>query len=350
MSTEDKIIRVGLARNSLSTLPGNSGELSIESSDNDTTIYGNVFSSSLPGVLDHSFSGNAWMRETAGFEAKIKKSGTPTAFTTEAMSLVSGKTYRIVDFAKSLWDYTEALTVFDNAVAVSAANIASIDYMFGAVTFAAGYTVTGPVTVTGTYMPTAAFGCANSVSLTQNAEAVLDSCFETIQANDGFNSYRAGLKTVSAELSGFYKTTNDFVELLKARESFVLEIDWEGNGQTMCRGVFRVGSTGLSGDVGANEEFSASFVLSTPEGVTPFSWYFGATTQMTAGMQAIINAWVNRQDLFFDYFPFGFGSKGYEGQMVVTDASISVDSGSIAEMSVSGQGNGVLLEVLDSAS
>lgn len=118
----------------------------------------------------------------------------------------------------------------------------------------------------------------------------------------------------------------------------------------MCRGVFRVASTGLSGDVGANEEFTASFVLSTPEGITPFSWYFGSTTQMTAGMQAIINAWVGRQDLFFDYFPFGFTSRGYEGQMVVTDASISVDSGSIAEMSVSGQGNGVLVEILDTAS
>lgn len=350
MSTEDKIIRVGLANNSLSTLPGNSGEISLESSDNDTTIYGNVFSSTLPGVLDHSFTGNAWLRETAGFEAKVKKAGTPTSFTTEAMSLVSGKTYQITDFTKSLWDYDETLTIFDNASPVATSNIESIDYMFGIVTFTSAYSVTGPITATGTYIPTASFGCANSVSLTQNAEAVLDSCFETIQDNNGFNAYRAGLKTVSAELSGFYRTTNDFFELLKAREAFVLEIDWEGNGETMCRGVFRVGSTSLSGDVGANEEFSASFVLSTPEDVTPFSWYFGSSTQMTQGMQDIINAWVNRQDLYFDYYPFGFSSKGYEGQMVVTDASMSVDTGSIAEMSVSGQGNGELMEVEDSSS
>lgn len=350
MSTEDKIIRVGLARDSLTVLPGNSGEISLESSDNDTTIYGNVFSSSLPGVLDHSFSGNAWFRQTAGFEARVRRGGTPTTFTTEPMTNLSGKLYMITDFTKSLWDYNEPVTIFDDGVVVNPSNIQTIDWMFGKVTFQPAYTVNGPVTATGTYVPTAAFGCANSVSLTQNAESVLNSCFELVQENNGFNTYRSGLKTVSAELSGFYRVENDFFELLKEREEMILEIDWEGNTETVTRGVFRLANTSLSGDVGQNEEFSTSFTLSTPEEIIPYSWHFGANTQATPGMQAIIMSWINRQDLFFDYFPFGFLSKGYEGQMVVTDASISVDTGSIAEMTVGGQGNGELMEVQDSAS
>ena len=43
----------------------------------------------------------------------------------------------------------------DNGVTVAAANIASIDYLFGQVTFVGGYTVTGPVTMDASYIPTA---------------------------------------------------------------------------------------------------------------------------------------------------------------------------------------------------
>lgn len=345
MSTDAKLIQVSLDDVTYSTLPGSSGEISIETSDNNNTIYGGVFSSSLPGVKDYTFSGNAWLRQTPGFMATVKRAGVTTVFTDEAMELVSGKQYKITDATKNLWDFEAAVTVYDDAVAVDDADIEEIDYMFGRVVFAAGYTVSGPVTVDGSYRPVASFGCANNVSLTQNAEATLSSCFEITQAENGFNTYDSGLKTVSVELSGFYRETNDFLAILSSYDQIILEIDWDGNGETVCRGVFNVQSTSQNGDVGQQEEFSATFNLFVPEDVLPFSWYFGPDSKMSQGMKDIINSWVTRQDLFFKYFPTGENGKGYRGQTIVTDASMSTAVDSIGELTLSAQGNGELIEI-----
>lgn len=347
MVTEAKLIQVSLDDVTYSTLPGSSGEIAIESSDNDNTIYGGVFSSSIPGVKDFTLSGNAWLRQTPGFNATVKRAGTTTAFTAETMSVEDGLTYIIDDFTKSLWDYNVGIVVNDNSVPVNAADIDSIDYMFGRVTFVTGYTATGPITVDGSYFPVSSFGCANDVSLTQNAEATLSSCFEITQAENGFNTYDSGLKTVSIELSGFYRTTNDFFTTIATNETVVIEIDWEGDGQTMSRGVFKLQSTSQSGDVGQQEEYSATFNLFVPEDVLPFSWYFGATSQASQGFQNIINAWITRQNLYFRYYPKGdtTGEDGYTGQVVVTDASISTSVDAIGELSLSGQGDGELVKV-----
>lgn len=345
MSTDAKLIQVSLDDVTYSTLPGSSGEISIESSDNDNTIFGNVFSSSLPGVKDWSLSGNAWLRETPGFNATVKRQGATTVFTGETLSQEDGLTYIIDDFTKSIWDYNLDVTVYDNATPVAAADIQEIDYMFGRVTFVTGYTVTGPVTADGSYFPTSAFGCANSVSVTQNAEATGSSCFEITQSENGFNTYDAGLKTVSMELSGFYRTTNDFFGVLTSNETVVIEVDWEGDGETLSRGVFKLQSTSQSGDVGSQEEYSATFNLFVPEDVLPFSWFFGADSNAPAGMISIIQSWVTRQDLYVKYFPIGdaTGSPLYTGQVVVTDASISTSVDAIGELSLTGQGNGELV-------
>ena len=345
MSTDAKLIQVSLDDVTYNTLPGSSGEISVETSDNDNTIYGGVFASSLPGVADFTLSGNAWLRQTPGFQATVKRAGTGTTFTGEAMEQEDGQTYIITDKTKDLWDYNVGVTVFDDASEVSAANIESIDYLFGRVTFVAGYSVVGAITVDGSYFPVATFGCANSISLTQNAEAILASCFDTTQTENGYNTYDSGLKTVSAELSGFYRTANDFFTILSDRDTIILEVDWEGDGQTKCRGVFNVQSYSQSGDVGQQEESSVTFNLFVPEDILPFSWYFGATSKMSPGMKDIINAWITRQNLYFKYFPTGTLAKSYAGQVVVTDASISTSVDAIGELSLSSQGDGELIEV-----
>lgn len=89
----------------------------------------------------------------AGYGSHIYKEGTPTGMAGEALSLVSGKTYRITDRAKRLLDPTVAITVYDNASPVSAANIESIDLLLGKVTFVSGYTVVGAITMDATYIP-----------------------------------------------------------------------------------------------------------------------------------------------------------------------------------------------------
>lgn len=343
MSTDTKTVRVGLDAGSLNTLPGNSAEISVESSDNTNTIYGSRFDSTLPGVKSYTISANAWLRQTPGFRATVKRAGESTPLTDEATTQVdTTQTYRITEPSRRLLDYKVEVVVEDDGGEVADADIESIDHMFGAVTFASDYSVTGDVTISGAYLPTAEFGCANNISITQSAESVDNSCFDNVQAENGFMAYSSGLQTVSAELSGFYRTTSDFFDLVKNNTEVILEVDWEGSGETMSRGIFTVSSTSQSGDVGSNEEFSATFSLFVPEEITPYSFYFGSGSEAGAGFQDIITAWETGSDLFFDYYPEGTGSKGYDGKVVVTDASISTSVDGLGELSLSGQGNGEL--------
>ena len=89
----------------------------------------------------------------AAHAASVKVAGTPVAMSGEAMSLVSGKTYRVTSSARRVLDPSSSVTVLDNGVSVAASN-RTVDYLFGLVTFAAGYTVAGPVTISGAYLPT----------------------------------------------------------------------------------------------------------------------------------------------------------------------------------------------------
>jgi hypothetical protein len=88
----------------------------------------------------------------AAYAASVKVAGTAVAMFGEALSLVSGQTYRVTSSARRVLDPSSAVTVFDSGVPVPSLDRA-VDHLFGLVTFAAGYTVTGPVTLSGSYLP-----------------------------------------------------------------------------------------------------------------------------------------------------------------------------------------------------
>lgn len=89
---------------------------------------------------------------TAGYLAAVYLTDDAgTAMTGEGMSVSSGKTYYTTDAAKNLWDPTATFVVLDNGVTVDTDEY-TLDYLMGKVTFDAGYSVTGPVTVTGKYL------------------------------------------------------------------------------------------------------------------------------------------------------------------------------------------------------
>jgi hypothetical protein len=156
----------------------------------------------------------------------------------------------------------------------------------------------------------------------------------------------AGRKTVSADMSGLYRSTNTYFSDLIANEEIILELDLDGKGTTLARGYFRVNSTSQSGDAGSQEDFSVSTVLSTPESVKePFNWFFDTTSDAPEGFKILMNQWLLREPVYFEYLPEGVGAKGYEGSGYVSDASISVSVDSIAEMSVSLTGNGELVVI-----
>lgn len=141
--------------------------------------------------------------------------GTPTSMTNEAMSLVSGKTYKITSAVKQCIDPRQDLTIKDNAVAVAAANILSIDYLQGIVTFQPAYTPTTPITATGTYVPMAQVGFSKSFNVTVTRDKLDKTIFGNL-----FRRYVLGLADTSGDLGQFSELTTAF-----GIESFFASLD-----------------------------------------------------------------------------------------------------------------------------
>ena len=334
-----KIFEVSLDGINYAVLPGNDASVDLEGEDLDTTMFGAGFNSSITGIISHSFSANAMFRETAGYNARIRKTGDPVAFTGEATTENNGW-YEITDRTKSVFDYTSGITVKDGSSAVADNNIEEIDYLHGRVKFVSSYTPTGAITIDGDYLPVSTFGCFNSFDLTQTSETIETGCFETVGSNGGYQTYKPTLRDVSIGAEGFYQTSSDFAQILQNRERFIIELDIEGDGQNLARGYFRIGTDGYSGGPGGDETESVSFSLFVPEGVRPFSWRFGATSKAPLGLRHVINAWESKSNIYYRYFPEGRDAKGLEGEAVITDCSISTAIDSLAEATVSGQGTG----------
>jgi len=325
-------------------LPGNDASIDLDGQELDTTIFGSDFNSAITGIIEHSLTANALLRKTAGFEARLKTIGVATPFTAESFSLVDGW-YVIDDRSKSFWNINEEVIFSDIAGTIDPEDIAVVDYMNGKVRFVTGFTPDGAVTATGEFHPTANFGCANSIDLTQSSETIETGCFETVGANGGFQTYEATLRDVSLDIEGFYRESNDFYETLLAREEILIEIDWDGKGTTICRGVFRVSTDGYSGGTGGDETESVSFVLSVPEGILPFSWYFAPTSDAPLGLKWAIQSWEDKEAVKIQYLPKGVGDRGFEGDYIITDCSMSTAVDAIGEASITGQGTGAIVPI-----
>ena len=333
------------------SLPGDGFELSHEGNEITDTILGQNYASAYTGLINWSVSGNVIYKGVAGYSLTIKKTGSSTAYADEPMSLVSGKTYKVTNAAKNVFDRQVALVFEDNGTPVLAADIESIDYLYGRVTFASSYTVTGPVTVaSGSYLPLAAVGKFKETSLTQSAEVIDDSYYQAVQANNGYVINNYGLKTVSLEASGILDTSEDFNALIKDREELIIEIRPAGNDLTIARGYFRAMTSNFSGDVGATEAESVMFTLNVPysesagAAIVPFKWLFDSSTTLTAAVRACINAWQNETNIKVRYSPEGVGgAREVEGDAVVTEVSFSSSIEGNNEFSLTLSGAGELV-------
>jgi len=328
------------------TLPGNTADLNRESSQLTDTIFGESFSSSETGLINWSVSGNALYRGFAGYNSTLKKTGTSTSFTGESMSQVgTSQTYRVDDDARSVWDWTQTVTINDGGSPVADADIDEINYVLGEVTFVSGYSVSGPITADGNYLPLSAFGKANSFSLTQSADTTDTTDFETAQSNGGFMTMRPTLLSSDLELTSFYRAATDFYDILKNRDQFVIEIDPEGNGNSIARGIYKVLTYNQTGDVGGDEENTVNFGLSVPEDTLPFSWRHLSASNIPQGLKIILDAWEGKNEIDVRYLPDGEGKEGYEGKIIVTDASMSSGIDAMVEASVTLQGTGTLSKI-----
>lgn len=308
------------------TFPGDTGTLSLNGTQIKDTVFGQDYESEQPGMINWTLDLNGYYKGFAGYVATLKMSGTSTLMTTEACSLVSGKTYQITNAVKRTFDRTATLNVFDNGVNHNA-DVISIDYLFGRVTFAPAYTVTGPVTITANYLPLAQIAKAQSFTLTQTAAVINKSDFVTAQANSGLTVNDYGLKTFGFDLSGFYSVTNAFRALLLARSEVIIEIGPDGGGLSIARGFFKPATESQSGKVGELEVESLKFVGFVPDPSAvplmpyPFSWLQGAGTTLSTSIQKTITAWQNKTLPLFKYLYDG--TNGVSGAGVVTDISLT---------------------------
>jgi len=338
--TTAKSVRVSADGISWFTLPGNSGEWNDEAEQIDDTIFGQTFSSTQPGLITWTSNAQAFYKGFAGYVASIKSSGTPTAITDEPMTLVSGKTYRVTDRTKNALDYTKAITFNDGGTPVDAANIESVNPLFGEVTFAASYTPTGAITVSGFYLPLTEVSRANSFTLTQTAETIDHTDYATAHANNGYRVFRPGLRTISLELGGFYDSSDAVWEILEQRREAIIEINPDGSGLSVARGVFKLVTRNQSGDVGALEEQTRTFNLSVPEGVAlPFNWTHDPDTTLSQAIRILLDSYINQTLPYVRYEPDGDEGVVFQGQGVLTDVSLSSSLDAMNEFQASIQGS-----------
>lgn len=338
-------------------LPGSQGSFDTEAEAIDDSILGASYSSSEIGLIAWSVSSDGIYKGFPGYAAKLKKPGAPVISDGEAMSQVAGQVYQIDDPLHEIWDRTDTVVVNDNAVPVAAADIASVDYLFGRVTFAPGYVVVGPVTVDISYFPTVFIGRANTYTLTMSADPIDETYFESAQNNNGTRLFKPGLRTVGLELEGIWTATENAKADLIARQETIVEVDPAGDGSSIARGFFKRSTTGQSGAVGALEEQAINFALNVPtENVgpaveLPFSWRHSVNSTLSPAIQAAITSWLQELNTYLvQYLPSGAPGQvpdldGIEGKVMFSDISLSGGLSAMNVFNMEMQGNDQFTEV-----
>lgn len=193
------------------------------------------------------------MSGTAGYVFKIKKSGTSTAITSEAMSNTTGNTFQIDDTAKNVFDRTVIPVFYDTGVAIPSGDILSIDYLYGKVTFNSA--PSGAVTVDANYLPLADIAGAKECSIDRTC-AIYTS---TDTSNVGFQTKTYGIKDVSISASRFDDVSHDFTTIMENRDVVVIEVAPDTN--KSYRGFFVISDSDASLDINALLEETLNFEL-----------------------------------------------------------------------------------------
>jgi len=303
------------------TLPGNTGERRSEASIVNDTIFGQDYQSDQPSLLGNTITANGILKGVAGYQAKVRKGGTPTAMTDEATTELTTTSYQITNAAKRLIDLATPLIVEVGGSPVT--NYTSVDFLNGIIYF--GSDPGDAVTVTGAYLPLVVIAAGRSFNLTQTSAEIETTDYETAQANGGIRTYSEGLKTVSLEIGGIHSASNTFYEELHARTMVYVDICPSGDNANFFRGYFKPHNTGQMGNNGELEEENVSYGLYVPEGdliFRPFQWYFPSGSAMSRALRIVLNAWQNRTQIGVQYLHDGTNGK-QNLAAIVTEASLA---------------------------
>ena len=330
------------------TLPGNQGELTDEMGNVTDTIFGQTYESQSPTLGQWGVTSNGLYKGIAGYQAVIKKSGTPTTMTAEACNLVSGKTYQVTAATKRVISYADGLTVLDNAVDQTA-NVISIDYLTGKVTFATAYTPTGAITVTGKYMPMTQAAKGRSFNLQLSVNQLDETGYDDAQGNTGYRVFDEGLRSVSLELGGISKAATGWRDILVARSVLYVEVDLNAAdpGKNIFRGFFRSMNRGQSGNQGDVESETVQLQLYVPEGdlvARPFGWDIASASTLNPAIKKILTAVEGQTTIKVRYLPSGAISQspldGVVGDAIVAECSLANSIDGQNEFSFNFRGTG----------
>lgn len=328
------------------TLPGGTGVWNDNAGAIDDTIFGHTFSSQEAGLIRWTANANALYKGFAGYVAKLlKPSGAATVGDGEAFTLESGKIYKIDTAAREIWDRTDTVVVYDNAVDHTV-DVEWIDYLFGRVKFLDAYSVIGPVTADISYFTMAQLGKGRTFTLTQTANPIDTTDFGVAQGNGGYMTFLPGLRTVALEIGGVYDVTEALRADLRARNEIIVEINPDGAGLSVARGFFRPLAVSQSGDVGALEEDSTTFSLNVPADdllFLPFNWVHDPTTTLSTAIQQILTAFIDQTVIDVRYLYDG--TNGQKGDAMVADVSLTGGLEVMNEFAANFQGSGVPVDV-----
>jgi len=174
------------------------------------------------------------------------------------LSNTSGNTWQIIDTSRRVWDTEVALTFEDNGVPIAAADISSTDYLFGTVTFTAAKT--GPITVSGNYIPLVDIAGAKSYSLSMSADILDGTTIPGATANGGFRQKCYGLRDVSVSIPRWEELDDTFHDAWLAKNKVIIDIQPGGAG-SIFRGWFAIEGEPSAGDVDQLEERTPTFQL-----------------------------------------------------------------------------------------
>jgi hypothetical protein len=342
-----KIIAVSSDNATWYNFPGSSGDLSLDGASADDSIFGAKFKSSQATLLSWTASTNSFYKGKSGYQAIIRKYGTPTSQTANGATLTgSGTAWKVTLPTNTYMDPASPIVIKDTVEGgggvLSNDLIQSINYFTGDIVLNTSKALTS---VDYYSISAADLVVAREFSLTMSAETVDTTTFSEAQANLGYQTFTYGMRTVGVDLSGFQSNSSGFKALVSNRSPLIIEIkpavDTTTTNESVAVGIFKAISTGQSGDVGGNEDENITFELNVPEKVSvPFKWTHGNTALIPQAVQEVITAWDNGSALYVKYA--ADGSTGHKGAVVVTDCSMSASVDGITEFSFSFQGTGAL--------
>lgn len=303
------------------------------------------FKSRFPGLKDFNFAADGNFKPDTTYQFDIKRGGTPTVFTTEAFSVVSGLTFKIDTEAFEIFDREATnFEFFDDGNPVS---FDSIDFLNGTVTLSG--TPSGVVTGTGTYIPITTSDCISTATIDLSVEVEEDTSIKINNGanTNGFKTRVQKLRDVSATLTLFDDLSKAYFNDLNTDENVLLEVKiGTGSAIQTIRGWFLVESDNTSGAVADLETEEVTLQLDG-DLLSSFTWIYPTDTSLfSAALKILTDNFFNGGALAMQYIPADILANGFQGPVVLESFSLNLDINGKVTFSSTLQGNGELVSLV----